>query len=273
MSYGVFRRYPYERLWRRQVIFSQPRAMPIYYLPSASELCDGGRVHFRFYVHDAVGLRIVATNGNTIRIGANVTEPNGYVKNTTIGETLHLVALNDTEYGAIDEYHEDVWTVSAGHGISLITGELQITASVVGVAAPGNIALVTANLEIETFAPLLAPPVEVTFVQSNLQIETFAPEIILDINLDVLFVKSNLRITSSKPTVVNSSPTPLTAQLQINSYAITVGMSFAAAPQTGQLEIGSFAPTVVNTASPIGITLVTGQLEVDGKRVKIEVTS
>lgn len=66
---------------------------------------------FPFYCADADGIKIRAGSGDTIRIGASASSAAGYVKSIAIGSWLWLVAINDTEWVAINE--GGTWTIDA----------------------------------------------------------------------------------------------------------------------------------------------------------------
>lgn len=66
----------------------------------------------RFYVQDAVGMRITAKSGDTIRVDAGVSDPAGFVRCATVGARLELVAVNATEWVAWVEAG-GTWTVDA----------------------------------------------------------------------------------------------------------------------------------------------------------------
>ncbi len=75
-------------------------------LPAA----DGGAGQtVEFVVQDVDGLRITAAAGDTIRIGATVSKAAGYIRSVTIGSTVRLVAINDTEWVAT--FASGVWEV------------------------------------------------------------------------------------------------------------------------------------------------------------------
>jgi len=64
-----------------------------------------------FYCADTDGIKVRAGSGDTIRIGASVSSAAGYVKSITIGSWLWLVAINDTEWVAINE--GGTWTIDS----------------------------------------------------------------------------------------------------------------------------------------------------------------
>lgn len=66
---------------------------------------------FTFYVQDANGIRVVAGTGDTIRIAASASPTAGYVEATTVGNAVTLIAINDTEWVAVQAV--GTWTVSA----------------------------------------------------------------------------------------------------------------------------------------------------------------
>ncbi len=73
-------------------------------LPSAS----AGLVYY-FDVQDSDGMRITANTGDTIRLTNEVTISAGYVQSTTIGDTLMLIAINNTEW--IAQFYYGNWAV------------------------------------------------------------------------------------------------------------------------------------------------------------------
>lgn len=112
MATGVFRRYPYLLRQQRRIIFSQPRGIATIHLPSPATLCSNGkRLHYKFYVRDAVGIRVRATIGKTIRIANSVSVAAGHIQSTTVGDSVHLVAVNDNEWVCISEVPDGSWSV------------------------------------------------------------------------------------------------------------------------------------------------------------------
>lgn len=70
-----------------------------------------------FIVDSAIGIRVVASKGCTIRLGGLV---GGYVESLTVGDSLVLIAINSTEWMACP--YQGTWTVGAvpsGQGSSL----------------------------------------------------------------------------------------------------------------------------------------------------------
>jgi hypothetical protein len=59
-------------------------------------------IEYRFIVQDVDGMRIVAGTGDTIRLAAVVSIAAGFVESTTIGDVLRLVAINATEWIAVE---------------------------------------------------------------------------------------------------------------------------------------------------------------------------
>ena len=55
-------------------------------------------LQYSFVVEDALGIRITANTGDTIRIGAAVTAAGGYIESTTVGASITLTAINNTEW-------------------------------------------------------------------------------------------------------------------------------------------------------------------------------
>lgn len=66
-------------------------------------------IEFVFYCQDTDGIRVVANTGDTIRIGASVSAAGGFVRSSTSGSVLILVAINSTEWVAISVV--GTWTV------------------------------------------------------------------------------------------------------------------------------------------------------------------
>jgi hypothetical protein len=56
-----------------------------------------------FIIQDVDGMRIVAAAGDTIRIEGSVSASGGYAESTTIGSVLILMAINGTEWIAINK--------------------------------------------------------------------------------------------------------------------------------------------------------------------------
>jgi len=57
-------------------------------------------LEYSFVVQDADGIRVTAAAGDTIRIAASVSGTAGHIDSTTIGDSVTLVAINDTEWVA-----------------------------------------------------------------------------------------------------------------------------------------------------------------------------
>lgn len=55
-------------------------------------------LHYRYAVQDADGIQIVASAGDTIRIAGSVSSVAGNIQSTVIGSTVHLIAINATEW-------------------------------------------------------------------------------------------------------------------------------------------------------------------------------
>jgi len=68
-------------------------------------------LNYTFVVQDADGIQVTAASGDTIRIAASVTPAAGDISTTTIGNTVKLIAINDTEWIAV--YYVGTWTVSS----------------------------------------------------------------------------------------------------------------------------------------------------------------
>jgi hypothetical protein len=80
-------------------------AQIVFNLPTAA-----AGLEFTFVVQDSDGLQVVAASGDTIRIAGSVTVSAGSISTTTIGNTVHLKAINATEWIALS--HEGTWTVT-----------------------------------------------------------------------------------------------------------------------------------------------------------------
>ncbi len=81
-------------------------AQIVFNLPTAA-----ADLNFTFITQDADGIQVVAASGDTIRIAASATPAAGNISNTTIGNTVQLVAINATEW--IATYYVGTWTVSS----------------------------------------------------------------------------------------------------------------------------------------------------------------
>lgn len=68
-------------------------------------------LEFIFYCHDADGIRVTANTADTIRLGASVSAAAGYVRSSTIGSCIVLVAINATEWIATSIV--GTWTVDS----------------------------------------------------------------------------------------------------------------------------------------------------------------
>lgn len=66
-------------------------------LPSASS-----GLTFTFMIQDADGMRVTASSGDTIRLEAYESTTAGYIESTQIGSSVELVAINATEWMAIN---------------------------------------------------------------------------------------------------------------------------------------------------------------------------
>lgn len=77
--------------------------MATFTLPSAA-----ANIQVTFLVQDADGITIDADAGDTIRIGASVTAAGATISSTTIGTSVTLVAINDTEWAAVSSV--GTWT-------------------------------------------------------------------------------------------------------------------------------------------------------------------
>jgi len=58
-------------------------------------------IQYTFAVQDSDGIRITAETGDTIRVAGSVSGSGGYVESTTVGDVITLLAVNDTEWFAI----------------------------------------------------------------------------------------------------------------------------------------------------------------------------
>ena len=68
-------------------------------------------MNFRFFVVAAQNLRIVATTGVTIRIGAGVTAAAGHIDNATTGGYVELTALSTTQWYGVEGV-AGAWTLT-----------------------------------------------------------------------------------------------------------------------------------------------------------------
>ena len=75
-------------------------------LPSAAS-----GYHYRAYVQANQYLRFTAAAGDTIRDGATVSAAAGYIRSTTVGSTLYLLAVNATEWVVMSK--TGTWTVDS----------------------------------------------------------------------------------------------------------------------------------------------------------------
>jgi hypothetical protein len=67
-------------------------------------------LRYRFIIQDADGIQVNAAAGDTIRVAGSVSATAGLVEATTIGNVVELVAINATEWMAIDVI--GTWTVT-----------------------------------------------------------------------------------------------------------------------------------------------------------------
>lgn len=65
---------------------------------------------YTFIVQDADGVRIVAQTGHTIRVGASVSASGGNIASTTIGDSVTVVGINETQWVATS--YNGTWTVT-----------------------------------------------------------------------------------------------------------------------------------------------------------------
>jgi hypothetical protein len=65
---------------------------------------------YSFIVQDVDGLKVTAAAGDTIRIAASVSAGGGFISATAIGNAVHLVAINATEWIALSS--QGSWTVT-----------------------------------------------------------------------------------------------------------------------------------------------------------------
>jgi hypothetical protein len=76
-------------------------------LPSASADVS---YQYTFIVQDNDGLKVVAAGGDTIRISGSVSAASGSIESTTVGDTVTLISINDTEWVATST--NGTWTVT-----------------------------------------------------------------------------------------------------------------------------------------------------------------
>jgi hypothetical protein len=90
----------------RKLLTNEGAAAENYHtLPSAA-----AGMEFQFFCQDADGIRIVANTGDTIRIEASVSAAAGFIRSTVIGSGITLVAINATEWVAVNK-PAGTWTV------------------------------------------------------------------------------------------------------------------------------------------------------------------
>jgi len=77
----------------------------VFNLPTAA-----ANLEFTFIVQDSDGIQINADTGDTIRVAGSVSASAGLIETTTIGNTVHLKAINATEWVAIS--YVGTWTVT-----------------------------------------------------------------------------------------------------------------------------------------------------------------
>jgi hypothetical protein len=66
---------------------------------------------FTFIIQDSDGIQVVANTGDTIRVAGSATPAAGNIQATTVGNTVKLIAINDTEWIAV--FYVGTWTVSS----------------------------------------------------------------------------------------------------------------------------------------------------------------
>lgn len=80
-------------------------AQIVFNLPTAA-----AGLEFSFVIQDADGIQVVAASGDTIRVAGSVSAAAGNIAATTIGNTVHLKAINATEWIAVS--YVGTWTVT-----------------------------------------------------------------------------------------------------------------------------------------------------------------
>lgn len=83
----------------------------VFNLPNPAVLHSGKRALYRFMVMAINGIRVVATNSATIRVGPTVGIANGNILAAVKGDSIELVAISDTAWAATYEYPSGSWTV------------------------------------------------------------------------------------------------------------------------------------------------------------------
>lgn len=87
-----------------------------YTLPSISRATASGdgiaTFKITFICQDSDGMKITAASGDTIRMGAAVSASAGYISTTTVGNTVTLIAINATEWIAVEAMGSGPWTVN-----------------------------------------------------------------------------------------------------------------------------------------------------------------
>lgn len=68
-------------------------------------------LRYSFVVQDSDGIKIQAVAGDTIRIAGSVSASAGYVRSSTVGDTICLQAINGTEWVAM--YYVGTWTIDS----------------------------------------------------------------------------------------------------------------------------------------------------------------
>ncbi len=98
---------------RRHFLWLYTLGQTLFTLPDAATLtANGCRWVFEFLVSAGSGIRVMATGGNTIRIGANVSGSNGYVESGVVGNYVKLSAIDDDRVVATGLIASSAWTVT-----------------------------------------------------------------------------------------------------------------------------------------------------------------
>ena len=89
-----------------------PRSATVFILPDPSVVdVLGNRKHFYFFDYDDVKIKIRAKEaGDYIKLGGSLSSSGGYIQSTTNGVGVHLIAMNNTTWGAVS--HNGSWTVA-----------------------------------------------------------------------------------------------------------------------------------------------------------------
>jgi len=85
-------------------------AQIVFNLPTAA-----AGLRYMFAVQDVLGIQVVAAAGDTIRVGDYVSVAAGAIQSVRVGASIELVAINDTEWIAVDTV--GAWQVETSGGV------------------------------------------------------------------------------------------------------------------------------------------------------------